>query len=66
MNRYVMDTDTVSLYQHGHPRVCAAVKAHAAGEVVITVMTVEEQLSGWYSELRRAKTPPVLAGIYSG
>ena len=64
MNLYVLDTDTVSLYQHGHPRVCAAVKAHAIGEVVITVMTVEEQLSGWYSELRRAKKTAVLAGKY--
>jgi len=64
MNLYVMDTDTVSLYQHGHPRVCAAVNAQAAGEVVITVMTIEEQLSGWYSELRRARTPAKLAGIY--
>lgn len=64
MSLYVLDTDTVSLYQHGHARVCAAVKAHAIGEVVITVMTVEEQLSGWYTELRRAKQPAVLAGVY--
>jgi len=27
-------------------------------------MTVEEQLSGWYSELRRAKKAPMLASIY--
>jgi hypothetical protein len=32
--------------------------------VVISVMTVEEQLSGWYSELRRAKKAPILAAIY--
>jgi hypothetical protein len=49
MSLYILDTDTVSLYQHGHPRVCANVKVHAVGEVVITVLTVEEQLSGWYT-----------------
>jgi tRNA(fMet)-specific endonuclease VapC len=27
-------------------------------------MTVEEQLSGWYSELRRTKKAPLLAAIY--
>jgi tRNA(fMet)-specific endonuclease VapC len=64
MSLYLLDTDTVSLYQHGHPRVCAAVAERPSGEVVISVMTVEEQLSGWYSELRRAKKPPMLAGIY--
>src|SRR5437667_12267087 len=61
---YLLDTDTVSLYQHGHPGVCAAVADHASSAVVISVMTVEEQLSGWYSELRRAKKAPMLAAIY--
>jgi tRNA(fMet)-specific endonuclease VapC len=64
MSLYVLDTDTVSLYQHGHPRVCAAVAGHQTSAVVISVMTVEEQLSGWYSELRRAKKAPMLAAIY--
>src|ERR1700730_12317651 len=64
MSLHLLDTDTVSLYQHGHARVCAAVADHPSGAVVISVMTVEEQLSGWYSELRRAKKAPMLAAIY--
>lgn len=64
MSIYILDTDTVSLYQHGHSLVCAAVLDHAGSDVVITVMTVEEQLSGWYSELRRAKKAAVLAAVY--
>jgi tRNA(fMet)-specific endonuclease VapC len=64
MSLHVLDTDTVSLYQHGHPQVCAGVADHPSGAVVISVMTVEEQLSGWYSELRRAKKAPQLAAIY--
>jgi tRNA(fMet)-specific endonuclease VapC len=64
MSLYLLDTDTVSLYQHGHPRVCLAIAEHSTSAVVISVMTVEEQLSGWYSELRRAKKTPMLAAIY--
>jgi tRNA(fMet)-specific endonuclease VapC len=64
MSLYLLDTDIVSLFQRGHPAVCAAVARHAPAEVGITVMTVEEQLSGWYTELRRAKTPQILAAVY--
>jgi tRNA(fMet)-specific endonuclease VapC len=64
MSLYLLDTDTVSLYQHGHTGVCAAVADHPSNTVGISVMTVEEQLSGWYSELRRAKKAPMLAAIY--
>jgi tRNA(fMet)-specific endonuclease VapC len=65
MSHYLLDTDMVSLYQHGHPRVCAAVADHHSTDVVISVLTVEEQLSGWYSELRRAKKKaPILAATY--
>jgi tRNA(fMet)-specific endonuclease VapC len=64
MSLYLMDTDTVSLYQYGHPAVCAAIAERLSATVVISVMTVEEQLSGWYTELRRAKKAPILAAIY--
>jgi tRNA(fMet)-specific endonuclease VapC len=64
MTAYILDTDTVSLFQHGQPAVCAAVGNHATDNVAISVLTVEEQLSGWYKELRRAKTARVLAAIY--
>lgn len=64
MTAYILDTDTVSLFQHGHPAVCAAVANHVADDVAISVLTVEEQLSGWYKELRRAKKPHALAAVY--
>ena len=43
---------------------CAAVYAHPLAELAITVLTVEEQLSGWYNELHRAKSAPALAAVY--
>jgi tRNA(fMet)-specific endonuclease VapC len=64
MITHVLDTDMVSLYQYGHAAVCAAVDRHPAGSVGITVLTVEEQLSGWYRQLRRIKQPPALAAVY--
>jgi tRNA(fMet)-specific endonuclease VapC len=59
-----MDTDIASLFQRGHATVCAAAANHALNEVGITVLTVEEQLSGWHRELRKPKDPPALAAVY--
>jgi tRNA(fMet)-specific endonuclease VapC len=64
MNVYLLDTDTVSLLQHGHAAIEKAIDEHSASQIAITVMTVEEQLSGWYKELRRAKKPKALAAVY--
>ncbi len=64
MSLFILDTDTVSLFQHAHAKVTAAVRAHDPKEVVITVLTVEEQLSGWYKELRATTKPPRLAMVY--
>jgi tRNA(fMet)-specific endonuclease VapC len=64
MSLFVLDTDTISLYQHDHPAVCARVRSHPLSELAITVLTVEEQLSGWYNELRKAKKPAALAAVY--
>jgi tRNA(fMet)-specific endonuclease VapC len=64
MSLFVLDTDTVSLFQHDHPAVSAEVQRHSLSELAITVLTVEEQLSGWYNELRKAKKAPALAAVY--
>lgn len=64
MSLFVLDTDTISLYQHDHPAVQTAVQSHPLSELAITVLTVEEQLSGWYNELRKAKKPAALAAVY--
>jgi tRNA(fMet)-specific endonuclease VapC len=47
MNLYILDTDIISLYQHDHPVVVANVQKHPLSELAISVLTVEEQLSGW-------------------
>ena len=61
---YVLDTDIRVLFQEGHPVVCQRVLAHGIDKLATPVITVEEQLSGWYTLLRRAKSPQQLARAY--
>jgi tRNA(fMet)-specific endonuclease VapC len=64
MTMYALDTDTVTPFQKGHPIVCQRIVEHSPGDIATTVLTVEEQLSGWYTELRRAKQAGALAKAY--
>jgi tRNA(fMet)-specific endonuclease VapC len=65
MSLYILDTDTLTLFEEGHPGVLQRVAAHAPGELAITVLSVEEQLSGWYTRVRQAKSPDRLALAYA-
>src|SRR5687768_879922 len=64
MSLFVLDTDILVLFQEGHSVVCRHVLAHPMGELALSVITVEEELSGWYTLLRRAKTNEQLARAY--
>jgi tRNA(fMet)-specific endonuclease VapC len=63
MSLFVLDTDILTLYQRGHPAV-QRVAAINPNQLAVTVVTVEEQLSGWYSLLRSAKAPEQLSKAY--
>jgi tRNA(fMet)-specific endonuclease VapC len=62
--RYVLDTDTLTLYEEGHPEICRNVAAHRPEDISTTIISVEEQPSGWFTVLRRARDHPTLARIY--
>ena len=47
---FILDTDHVSLFQRNDPHVSARVLATPPLELATTVVTVEEQLSGWYAQ----------------
>ncbi len=64
MSLYVLDTDILSLFQIGHPQVTQQVHSHSRGDLAITVITVEEQISGWYALLRKTKKPDQLSLTY--
>ena len=64
MSRYVLDTDILSLYERGQTSVLRRMAAVPPSDRAITVITVEEQLSGWYALVRQAKQPADLARAY--
>jgi len=64
MSLFVLDTDILTLFQRKDPAVVAHVAAHAPSDIAIAVITVEEQLSGWYTQLRKAKDNVKLAWAY--
>ena len=64
MSLYILDTDILTLLQDSDPLVIRNVVNHAADDLAVTVISVEEQLSGWYTQLRRVKGRDALARVY--
>jgi len=64
MSLHVLDTDTLSLLQENHFKVVARVATCPPENIAVTIISVEEQLSGWYRRLRRSRKPEELAKIY--
>ncbi len=64
MSLFVLDTDILTLFERGHAIVAARVAEHPPTEIAVSVVTVEEQLSGWYAQLRKAKGSERLAWAY--
>lgn len=64
MSLFVLDSDTLSLLENGHPQILARVATCQVGEIAISVITVDEALRGWFSLVRKAKKPPQLALAY--
>ena len=67
MTLYVMDTDHLSLYERGHPTIrnrILAIRQNAFDNLVITVISVEEQCAGRLAQIRKATTPQALTSAY--
>lgn len=64
MSLYLLDTDHISLYQIGHPRVIQQIMSHIQDLLAVSVITVEEQLSGWQRSLRQARDDARRAEVY--
>lgn len=64
MNRYILDSDILTLFQFGHPAVVQHAQSHPASKLAVTVITVDEMLTGWYTKVRQAKTPPQIARAF--
>lgn len=63
--RYVLDTDTASAYQRGHPLVIARLAASGPEAVGTTIITVYEQFRGRMTTVDRARTDDDLQNAYA-
>ncbi len=64
MSTKILDTDTLTLYRQGRQILVARINARPLSEVATTVITVEEQLTGWQALLRRPQSDAQLAETY--
>ena len=46
MSLFVLDTDILTLFEREHATVAAHIAEHSPAEIAISIVTVEEQLSG--------------------
>jgi tRNA(fMet)-specific endonuclease VapC len=65
MSLYVFDTDCVTLLLYGHTEICQQAAARDPAEMALSIVTVEETLTGWYSQIRRAKKDDQLIRAYA-
>jgi tRNA(fMet)-specific endonuclease VapC len=62
---YVLDTDHVTLDQHGHPLVSDRIRRVGSLRVAISMVTGEEQLHGWPAVIRRASSTEKRVAAYA-
>jgi tRNA(fMet)-specific endonuclease VapC len=60
----VLDTDVLSLFQLGDAEVVSRVQAQPGEQLAVTIISVEEELTGWYTRLRRTRKRDQLAAVY--
>ncbi|BAY90035.1 MULTISPECIES: type II toxin-antitoxin system VapC family toxin [unclassified Tolypothrix] len=54
MSLWILDTDSVSLFQRGNLEIARHLNSVDASEIAITIITVEEQIRGRFQVIRRA------------
>jgi tRNA(fMet)-specific endonuclease VapC len=65
MSLFVLDTDLLTLYYRGDPIVVRSVDARPATDLAISALTVDEQLTGWYTLPRQARRTEEIARAYA-
>jgi tRNA(fMet)-specific endonuclease VapC len=65
MSLYMLDTDVLTLYYRGDPTLVRNVDARPNADLAISVMTVDEQLTGWYTLTRQVRQPDQVARAYA-
>jgi tRNA(fMet)-specific endonuclease VapC len=52
---FLPDTDHLTLYQMGHPKLLRNIASHLTDQLTISVISVEEQLTDWQRALNQAR-----------
>lgn len=66
MSLCVLDTDHLTLLGHAHAQVVARLQAVPLADRAITIITIEEQLRAWFTQVRKARDADRLARAYQG
>lgn len=64
MPLYILDTDSLSLYERDYSPLVQRVRAVERSSRAVAIISVEEQMSGRQAQLRRARTDAELAIAY--
>ena len=65
MSLFVLDTDLLTLYYRGDPIVVRSVDARPATDLAISALSVDEQLTGWYTLTRQVRRTEEIARAYA-
>lgn len=65
MTLYILDTDHVSLFQRGNPFVISKISQIEPENIIITIITVEEQLRGRLNVIKKTLSQEILIDSYS-
>jgi tRNA(fMet)-specific endonuclease VapC len=63
VSRYILDTNIVTLSQHGNSHIAQRAKVVGITNIFITTVTLEEQLKGRLAAISRCATKPELLPI---
>ncbi len=66
MNLWILDTDTLTLYQNRNLKILQRLNQINFEQVTVSTVTVEEQMRGWLDAIRQSSEPQRLVWGYLG
>ncbi|ALF54644.1 nucleic acid-binding protein, contains PIN domain protein [Nostoc piscinale CENA21] len=65
MSLWILDTDSVSLFQNGHPQISKRISQVSSADVAVTIITFEEQVRGRFNVIRQTDSVDKLVIAYA-
>ena len=65
MSLFLLDTDTLSLLEQGHPQVLHHVNSHSVLDIAVSAISIQEQMQGFQAALSRARNHQQTASAYT-